>query len=111
MKARMYQFQFGQSNLGWPAKLVLGLIVILGVFLLLSFGLIAAVVGGVALIAMKIIRTFLPAAAPSPESDLSWQRQQSMGRNMDTEPARELQEDTSIVRDIEVEVLPAEDKP
>ncbi|GEP42533.1 hypothetical protein [Brevifollis gellanilyticus] len=104
MKARMYQFQFGQGNLGWPAKLVLGLVIILGIALLLSFGLIAAVVGGIALLATKIIRTFLPASAapPAQESDLSWHRQQP-------EPSHELQEDRGIVRDVEVEILPAED--
>lgn len=105
MKARMYQFQFGQANLGWPAKVVLGLIIILGAALLLSFGLIAAAVGGVAFLAAKLIRPFLPtsaSAAQPPESDLAWQRPQ-------TEPTRELQEDASIIRDVEVEILPAED--
>ncbi|MES2594398.1 MAG: hypothetical protein V4662_03630 [Verrucomicrobiota bacterium] len=106
MKAKMFHFQLGQTNLGWPAKILLALIIALGVVFLIFFGLIAVVVGGVALLTLKIARALRPASAESTEAPadpgLSWDRPA-------VEVAGELREDQGIIRDVEVEILPVEE--
>lgn len=111
MNARMFHFQVGQGKLGWAGKLVLGLIAAILIALLLMFGVVAAVVGGVAMLALKVVRALRPASAPVPDSnsmmseeDLSWARRESGG-------IRESLEAGSVVRDVEVEVLPVDEKP
>lgn len=113
MNARMFHVQVGQGKLGWLGKLVLGIIALVLIALLLTFGLVAALVGGVAFLALKMFRALKPGLGPVPnsasdmamtEQDAAWARRESGG-------IRESLEAGTIVRDVEVEVLPADEKP
>lgn len=108
MNARMFHVQLGQGKLGWAGKLVLGFIALVLIALLLMFGVIAVVVGGVALLALKVVRALKPASASGSapvmsEEDLAWARRETGG-------IRESLESGSVVRDVEVEVLPADEE-
>lgn len=102
MKAQFYQFNLGGRRLGWSAKILLGLIALVGISLLVSFGLLAAVCAAVVFAATKLVmglrRSFgLTEDASSHPFDSSVMAQ----------PAR-FHEESGMVREIEVEVLPAE---
>ncbi|MCA1964308.1 MAG: hypothetical protein LDL31_10225, partial [Prosthecobacter sp.] len=56
MQARVFQFQVGRTKLGWFGKTILVVIAAVLIALLLTFGLVAAVVGVIALLAAKGVR-------------------------------------------------------
>lgn len=102
MKAQFYQFNLGGRQLGWPAKVLLGVLAVVGIALLLSVGLMAAVFGVAVLAISRLViglrRTL--GLAPEPTTQV-WERTVTMHTGPGTE-------DQAVVREIEVEVLPAE---
>jgi|GEM_PF-5716966 hypothetical protein len=109
MKAQFYQFHLGGRRLGWPAKILLSVLALAGIALLVSFGLLAIVSAVVIFGVMKLVGSLRQALGLSPEpppptTTSSWERRIIVDTTPDTE-------EPVIVRDIEVEVLPAEREP
>ena len=104
MKAQYYQFNLGGRQLGWPAKVLLGVLALAGLAVLLSVGLMAAVFGVAAFAITRLViglRRSLGLAPAAPET--SWQRSMAVQTEVDAAGG-------AVVREIEVEVLPAERK-
>lgn len=104
MRTQFYQFNLGGRRLGWPAKILLSVLALVGIALFVSFGLLA-VVAGVAIFAlMKLVGILREALGLTPTVEVREQAWES-GVMVQTTPDAE---ESVIVRDIEVEVLPAE---
>lgn len=104
MKAQFYQFNLGGRQLGWPAKVLLGVLAVAGLAVLLSVGLMALVFGVVTVAITRLVislRRSLGLAPPAQETRTNWQRSMAVQTEMNS--AGE-----SVVREIEVEILPAE---
>lgn len=100
MQARAFHFQVGRTKLGWFGKAVLAVIAVALTALLLTFGLVAATVGVLALVAAKVVRAL--GGGQRANSDTAWERRV------------EMQAGTSgpgTVREVEVEVLRIEERP
>ena len=107
MRAQFYQFNLGGRRLGWPAKILLGFLALVGIALFVSFGLLAILAGVAVFGVMKLmasLRHALGMNTTSETSETSWDQSLPVQSTPETE-------ETVIVRDIEVEVLPAEREP
>lgn len=106
MRAQFYQFNLGGRRLGWPVKILLIVLALVVIALFVSFGLLAVVAGVVVFAVMKLVGSLRQALGLSPEpppptTTSSWERSVMVQTTPDAE-------ESVIVRDIEVEVLPAE---
>jgi hypothetical protein len=103
MKAQFYQFNLGGRRLGWPAKILLSVLALVGIALFVSFGLLAIVFAVAVFAVTKLVMSLRQALGLSPEVQppSSWESSVMVQNAPDSE-------EFIIVRDIEVEVLPAE---
>lgn len=103
MKAQVYQFNLGGRQLGWPAKVLLGVLALAGVALLLSVGLMAAVFGVAAFAVTRLVLGLRRSLGLAPERTAPvWARGVAV-------PSEVPVSDREVtVREIEVEVLPVE---
>jgi hypothetical protein len=104
MKAQFFQFNLGGRQLGWSAKILLSVLALVGIALFVSFGLLAVVAGVAIFAVMKLVGSLRQAFGLAPTVEVreqSWERSVTVQTTPDTE-------ESVIVRDIEVEVLPAE---
>ncbi len=103
MKAQFYQFNLGGRRLGWPSKILLSVLALVGIALFVSFGLLAVAAGVAVFAVMKLVGSLRQALGLSPAAPpvASWERSVMV----QTMPEAE---ESVIVRDVEVEVLPAE---
>ncbi len=104
MQARVFQFQVGRSKIGWVGRILFAVVAVVLIGLLLTFGVVAAVVGVVALAAIKLIRAFGPTPPPAVTSSPEWQESAVV-------VSETLTEESGPVRDIEVEVIEVESAP
>jgi hypothetical protein len=101
MKAQFYQFNLGGRQLGWPAKVLLGVLAVAGLAVLLSVGLMAAVFAVAAFAITRLVIGLRRSLGLAPAAqETSRERRVAMPAEVDV--AGE-----SVVREIEVEVLPA----
>jgi hypothetical protein len=103
MKARHFQFNLGSRSLGWPAKILLSFLALAGIALIVSFGLLAILFAVAVFTATKLmlhLRRALGLSHEPPPAN-TWEH----GIRTQNVPDSEA---SVIVRDIEVEVLPAE---
>ncbi len=101
MKAQFYQFNLGGRQLGWPAKVLLGVLAVAGLAVLLSVGLMAAVFAVAAFAITRLViglRRSLGLAPAAQETS----RERRVAVPAEVDVAGE-----SVAREIEVEVLPA----
>lgn len=103
MRAQFYQFNLGGRRLGWPVKILLSVLALAAIALFVSFGLLAVVAGVAVFAVMKLVGGLRQAfgLAPQAPPPASWERSVMVQTTPDAE-------ESVIVRDIEVEVLPAE---
>lgn len=100
MQARVFQFQVGRTKLGWFGKTILVVIAAVLIALLLTFGLVAAVVGVIALLAAKGVRAL--GGGQRVNSERAWERRVSAQVDAPT---------AGSVQEVEVEVLRIEERP
>lgn len=102
MKAQYYQFNLGGRQLGWPAKVMLGVLAVAGLAVLLSVGLMAAVFGVAAFAITRLVIGLRRSLGLAPAAqETSWEPRVAVPAEVDAAGG-------SVVREIEVEVLPAE---
>jgi len=104
MKAQFYQFSLGGRRLGWPAKILLSVLALVGIALFVSFGLLAIVFAVALFAVMKLVSSLRQALGLSPTVEVT---EQSWERSVSIQTTPQVEE-SGQVRDVEVEVLPAE---
>ncbi len=105
MKAQFYQFNLGGRQLSWPAKILLSVLALVVIALFVSFGLLAIVFAVAVFAVTKLVMGLRQALGLRPEvpPPYSWEPSVMVQNAPDAE-------ESVIVREIEVEVLPAESK-
>jgi flagellar basal body-associated protein FliL len=98
MKAQFYRFTLGGRRLSWPAKILLSVLGLVATLLVVSFGLLAVVMGAAVFVVMKLLGSLRQALGLSQETHSPFV----------SAPTAPTTQETAIVREIEVEVLPAE---